>query len=547
LSIDCPIFTVPYLTEEAGREYPCTSEMERAAILCLSEAKRKKGGFLSGAEKISCIARLYYPFWIVPWNDKCVVVDGLDIISSNIRHYEAPDVLEFTEALRRSSSSPKPFINTLKRHIQTFQKFKSSRKVAFRGIIFDESLLRSFSSILNEAEEVEADDRSRLPFAPTLISREEAEDRSKHLIEEWNLLNDEVESLHYAIEVLNLESEHHKEKISIEINEIRREYDERISKTRKLVDKSIKGLTREMEREKSRVERDFRRRLDRLERERSRVEDRIETLSISLRRAVEARRRQKSRYPKRSTTRIDSRISKYRDNIQVLKRRLTELKRMEDDARREMQRRIREIEEKYQGAINEELEKLRVLEEARRRELSEKSELISQIDQLSSSIESHIRGLMERKADEMESLERRALPFRFEGTSLVGIPFYMSVFESSRRVRVEVYPPMIAKAYKGLLQRIKRVFFSFSLESRIGLLLNQRYPDLSKEVFFKVKDIISSNISFKSRILEVGRANNLLNSPDFANSIVKGVVELEREGWINGDEAHRLIRMYAGG
>ena len=106
---------------------------------------------------------------------------------------------------------------------------------------------------------------------------------------------------------------------------------------------------------------------------------------------------------------------------------------------------------------------------------------------------------------------------------------------------------MIAKGYKGLLQRIKRAFFSFSLESRIGLLLNQRYPDLSREVFLKVKDIISSNISYKSRILEVGRANNLLNSPDFANSIVKGVVELEREGWINGDEAHRLIRMYAGG
>jgi len=547
LSVDYPIFTVPYLTEEAGREYPCTSEMERAAILSLSEAKRKKGGFLSGEEKISCIARLYYPFWIVPWNNKCIVVDGLDMISSNIRHHEAPDVLKFTEALRKSSSSPKPFIDTLKRHIQTFRKFKSSRKVAFRGIVFDESLLRSFSSILSEAEEVEADERSHLPFAPMLISMEEAEDRSKHLIEEWNLLNDEVESLHYAIEVLNLESERHKEKISIEINEIRKEYDERISKTRKLVDKSVRSLTREMEREKSRVERDFRRRLDRLERERSKLEDRIETLSSSLRRALEARRRQKSRYPRRSTTRIDSRISKYRDNVQVLKKRLSELKRMEDDVRREMQRKIGAIEEKYQGAINKELEKLRVLEEARRRELSEKSELISQIDQLSSSIESHIRGLMEIKADEMESLERRALPFRFEGTSLFGIPFYMSVFESSRRVRVEVYPPMIAKGYKGLLQRIKRAFFSFSLESRIGLLLNQRYPDLSREVFLKVKDIISSNISFKSRILEVGRANNLLDSPDFANSIVKGVVELEREGWINGDEAHRLIRMYAGG
>ena len=543
-----PIFLIPYLTEELERENPCTAEMERAAILCLSEAKRKKIGILGGiSERISCIAKLYYPLWAVPWDDRCIIIDGLDMISSNVTGSEVPDVLGFTEDLHRSSSSLALFLETLKRHSQTFQRFKSSRRITLKGVVNEDPVLKSLMKIFREALKISGEDESDVAFAPLIISQEQAEERAQRFIEQWNFLNSELDSLLYAIEVLNREAEHHKEKISLEIEEIRRDYNLRISRTRKQVDRKVKSLVKEKEKAKSKIENTGKRRLEKIIKEKNRLKERIERFNLSLREALETRKRQKSRYPKRSTTRIDSRIAKYRNEIRMLKERISELGKQEAKIRRETSRRLKEIEERYRVMIVGELEKLEVLEEARKLEISEKSELISRIDQISSAIESQVRGLIAGKTEEINRLEGKAVPFEIGETSLVGIPFYIAIFESPKRVRAEIYPPMVAKSYTSVTQKIKRMFFSFSLESRIELLLNPRFPELNREIFLNLEKRLRSSISFRQMIFETGKSNNLLGSPEFASSIAEGIGELEREGWVGRDERQKIMKIYAGG
>lgn len=540
-----PVFLVPYVTEESERENPCTVEMERAAILCLSEAKRKKVGILAGgSEKISCIAKLYYPLWAVPWDDRCIIVDGLNIISSSIRRNKVPDVLGFTEDLNKSLSSFALFLDALKQHSQTFRRFKSSRRITLKGIVNKTSVLKSLTTIFREAVKLNEEERLDVVFVPLIISHEQAEARAQRFIEQWDVLNDEIDSLLYAIEVLNEAGEYHKEKISAEIEEIRKDYDLRISRTRKLVDKKVKNLVKEKEKAKSKIEKAAKRRLEKIIREKNRLKERIERFSSSLREAVEARKRQKSRYPKRSTTRIDNRIAKYRNDTRMLREKISELEKMEANIRRETYERLKDVEKRHRIAIAEELGKLEILEEAMKLEISEKSELISRIDQLSSTIESQIRELIAEKSVEIENLERKAMQFELKETSLIGIPFYMIIFESPKRVRVEIYPPMVAKSYTSALQRIKRMFFSFSLESRMELLLNQRFPELDKEIFMNLKRRIGSSITFRAMIFETERSNNLLESSKFANSIAEGMGELEREGWIGREEGQKIMRMY---
>ena len=542
------VFLVPYLTEESERENPFTAEMERAAILCLSEAKRKKAGILSGrSERISCIAKLCYPLWAVPWDDRCIIIDGLDMTSSSIRRNELPDVLKFTEDLNRSSPSLDLFLKSLKRHSQTFKGFKSSKRIDFRGIVDKAPILESLTTIFREAVKIGGEDGSDVVFVPLIISQEQAEEKARRLIEQWDFLNSEIDSLLYAIEVLSGETEHHKGKISREIEEIRRDYDSRISHTKKLVDRKVKSLVKEKEKAKSRVENTSQRRLEKIIREKSRLKERIERFNSSLREAVETRRRQKSKYPKRSTTRIDNKIAKYRNEIQMLREKISELERLESKTRRETLRRLKEIEERYRIMIAEELEKLEILEEARKLEISEKSELISRIDRASSTIESQIRGLIAEKTEELKKLENKTVPFEIEETSLIGIPFYLAIFESPKRVRAEIYPPMVAKSYTSALQRIKRMFFSFSLESRMELLLNPRFPELNREIFLNLEKRIRSSISFRETIFETGKSNNLLESSNFASSIAEGIGWLEREGWIGRDEGQRIMKMYAEG
>ena len=538
-----PILLVPYLIDDSERENPCTPKMERAAILCLSEAKRKKAGILSRrSERISCIAKLHYPLWAVPWDERCIIIDGLDIISSSIKSSVTPDVLEFTEALHRSSSSLNLFLETLRRHSKTFQRFKSLRKVSLKGVISEVPLLRSLITILEDAE-TGAKEWIDAAFIPP-IPMEQAEKRAYRFIAEWENINSEIDSLFYAIEVLSGETERHKEKIFLEIKTIQGDYDLRISRTRKLVDKKVKSLIKEKERIKGKIEKTGNRRLEKIIREKERLKDRFERLRLSLREALEIRKRQKKKYPNRSTTRIDNKIAKYRSDMQILKEKISNLERAEERTRREILERLREAEERYGSMIGEELEKIRFLEEARNLEISEKRKIISRIDRVSSAIEAQIRELIAEKTKEKENLENRAISFELKEASLIGIPFYIAIFKSPKRERAEIYPPMIAKSYTSTLQRIKRVFFSFSLESRMELLLNSRLPDLDREIFQNLKRRMESSISFRKMIFEAGRSNNLLESPSFADDVAEGISELEEEGWISRDERRRIIAMY---
>jgi len=519
--------------------------MERAAILCLSEAKRKKPGILTGSsEKISCIAKLYYPFWGMPWNGRCILIDGLDMFSSKIKHDGIPDVLMFTEDLNKSSSSFNLFLEVLKQHSKTFQRFTSSKELHLKGIVNKSLMLKPLTVILNEDEKISKEDNSEAVFVPPIISEVKAEERAQEFIDQWNILNSEIDSLHYAIEVLNEKTEHHKEKISAEIEEIHKDYDLRISRTKKLVDRKVKSLVKEKEKTESRIERVYKRRLEKILKEKDRLKLKIDRLNVSLREAEKRRKRQIRRYPKRSTTRIDNTIVKYRNEIRILKKKIAEIAKLEAEIRRETQNKLKEIEEKYRAVIAEELEKLKILEEARKLEVSEKSELMSQMDQASSAIESQLRELIAEKIKEIDNLENKAIPAEVEETSLIGIPFYLTIFESSRRVRAEIYPPMVARNSIGTIQKIKRMFFSFSLESRMEILLNPRFPELNREIFLKLEKKIKSNFTFRELMFETAKSNNLLGSSKFMNSVAKGIEELEEEGWINNNERRSIIEMY---
>ena len=539
------VFLVPYTIEETNREGPYTSEMEEATILLFSEAKRRKTGILiGGSEKITCIAKLYYPFWAVPWEDNCIIIDGLGLASSSTVYRKIPDVLGFIEDLNRYSSSFSLFLKALRRHSRTFQGFRYLRIVPFRSVVGEQSVLEALARALRESSKLDREDMLGLAFAPLTLSRKQAEARAQRLISQWNILNDEVDALFHAIDVLDAESSHHKEKISLEIKEIREDYDSRILKTKKIVDRRVRSLVKEKEKAKSKIEKAAERRLGKIIREEDRLKERIERLRLLLHEALDARKRQKKRYPKRSTSRIDNKIAKYRSNIKTLRDRLSELRSVASEIRRETLKKIDEVERKYQLLIEEELNKVEVLEEAKRAEISKRSEVIAQIDSLSSKIESQIRILIEKKTEDMKKIENKMVPFKIEETSLIAVPFYITIFESSRKVRAEIFPPAVAKSYTSTIQRIKRMLFSFSLEARMGLLLNQRFPSISKEVFGRLERKIESDVPFRKALFKVGTSNNLLNSPKFISDVKEGIERLVEEGWISNDEGGRILEEY---
>ena len=61
---------LPFSTLSKDRTEPFTDDMEKAAIYCLAELERSKGGGLivkKPEEKLVFVSKFYYPILTVPW------------------------------------------------------------------------------------------------------------------------------------------------------------------------------------------------------------------------------------------------------------------------------------------------------------------------------------------------------------------------------------------------------------------------------------------------------------------------------------------------
>ncbi len=542
-----PTLIVPFVTEEPERERPFTSEMEKATILCLVEAKRRKPRILRGAaEEIEFVAKLYYPLWGVPWRDRCIIVDGLGLSSATIIASQIPNVLDFTEDLERSSLSFNAFRESLKKHGQTFERLASTKEEVAEAIIGAGPVLSTLSSLVRQAERVKGEPRTDAVFLPRKFSKEQAERRAEGFINIWTRVRGEVDALQYALQALEEMTEHHKEKIPLEIEQIWGEYEDRISEMKRLVDKRINQLTKRRDRETARASKAYDRRLKEALRQEGRLRQKIEELKGSLKGQRKRRKEQKRRYPKRSTTRIDNRIESYQRKIRELSRELRELSELKDDIQVEREASLKMIEEEYLALAAREMEKLEILEEARNLEVSERREEIKEAEEASASIKAQIERLIEQKRSDMEEFERRTLPLEVKSTILIGIPFYLTQYRSSRGRRKEIFPPVSGESYEGIIKKLHRAILSFNLDARIQLLLNPRSPELNERIFMNFKKILRKDTALGGVVSEIGMSGNLLELPNFKEEAAKGMKELLGEDWLNREEVERILSICAG-
>jgi len=538
---------LPFATEEPDRERAFTSEMEKAAILCLAEAKRKKPRILRGAaEEIEYVAKLHYPLWGVPWRDRCIAIDGLGLSSATIIDGQIPDVLDFTEDLERSSLSFDDFRKSLKKHGQTFERFASTREEVAEAVIGAGPVVNALSSLVKQAEKVKDKPRTDAIFLQYDFPKEEAERRAEHFISKWTRARVEVDALQYALQALEEMMDHHKEKMPVEIEQIWGEYEDRISEMKKLVDKRISQLTRRKERETARALKAHNRRLKEALKEEGRIRQKIEELKGSTKYQQQRRKEQKRRYPKRSTSRIDNRIDSYKRKLKDLSRKGRELPELKEDIQKEREASLKMVEEEYLAMASREMGKLEILEQSRNLEVSEKREEVKEAEEASSSIKAQIGRLIEQKKSDLQELERKTLPLKVKSTILIGIPFYLMQYKSSRGTRREICPPFSAASYEGMIKKLQRAVLSFNLDARIQLLLNPRSPELDGQVFMSLKRSLDRDPALREAVSEIALSGNLLELPNFKEEATRGMKELQAEGWLNRDEVEKILSICSG-
>ncbi len=149
-----PKFMIPFSVPAATRTEPFTQEMEKAAVFCLAEMERMKGGGLllkKQEEKLFFLAEFGYPLWLAPWNDMTLVFDGLKTTVHAVAYGTITDVDAFAQNVQRSSKSQETYMSFLADNVN-YSQITEKEKTKNAAVILQKIDIKSFANFLSSLQ-----------------------------------------------------------------------------------------------------------------------------------------------------------------------------------------------------------------------------------------------------------------------------------------------------------------------------------------------------------------------------------------------------------
>jgi len=536
---------LPYVIEDADRKKSFTYDMEVAAILCLAEAERKKPGILDvSPERISFISKLHYPLLAVPWENECFIVDGLGFFSHTITHMKPPDVKLFTEDIKRNTAVRKLYRSNLEKHAQTFKEFIGTDQFLIEAVVSDKNLLSAIFEYLKQSF-LSKKNTELIGLAPPKLDEKAALVVAGKIIGHWGQIQSEIKGLKYAIGVLNEETSFHAHKILREIEQVRGMYEKETLRVNPLIEKMMERLVMEREAKVKKAikvtERDLKAALKEMDKQERKLR-RLERSKRGFERKRNARKRKGDKpgesYWNSEVKRCKNKMSEMEEEIKVLSHRI-------ERTRKQKEVTLEKLNKEYQAMIDRERGRTADLEASRDYEIAAKRKEIEELRSEASSIINLVEQLIEQKKLQASQLKEVAVPWRPEGVALICVPFYFVQYETDARSRSNLYAPVIAMGYEGIVKRIQRAILSFNLEYRIKLLLRTRSRALERIFASVLAQKTSEDQNLKEVLHRLCCSNNLLSIPDLRGVLSRGMEELKGEGWINSEEKDAILNAYA--
>ena len=92
------------------------------------------------------------------------------------------------------------------------------------------------------------------------------------------------------------------------------------------------------------------------------------------------------------------------------------------------------------------------------------------------------------------------------------------------------------------IQKIRKKL-SYSLESKINTLMKSRSKALERTLS-SFEEMLNQEKGTRRTLSHLGKSHNLLTSTGFKAKVMKGVDELEAEGWIRPEEKATVLEAY---
>ncbi len=532
---------LPFITNASTDKENLSFPAELACVVCLAEMQRKKPGFLRDrSEKIGFISKLYYPYWIVPNDTSCLLVDGLNNASFPFTFNEPTKISLFVEELGKTAGNPQKMLEALQAlardHAQT-----SPVTLSFPALQGDKDLLTLFLhyNSLQAPSEIQANDL----ISPE-VDEKAALDTRQAFGRVLRVLQADAKGLQFAIGMLKEQLAFQKQAAENEIDVLKVRSEQQVFALKPVVDKAIKKLTQKHEKALATLQRVGERKLSKLDRARERY---IQKLAAAEKKK-EATQKKIDNAKKRGSSKSSAgsfALKKYQRDIDAAKKEIKALAEETETLKKDLERTQKQRQEDFEKAVGFEEAKITQIIEASEAKVAAKQKQINDMTSAATTIilrfESIIDELKRSGAALESQVEVTYSPAGLEAPFLVQVPLYMINFVKGEEVRYILISPVSLGEETGMLDELKNLL-KRTPDPKIKTLMRPLYRTLEENLTAAVLGRAERDPVFRLQLNQLCRSNNLIDQDTFAVTLNEGLDEIQKKGYITGEEASSLCK-----
>ena len=531
---------LPFVTLSQTDMEPLIKDAERAAVFCLAELDRNKGGGFfkkQPPEKLLFITEVHYPFWVFPFGDLVLLFDGLNVASHSITYSALPDLKVFKDNMNARSEARQIYVTFLSNHLNYFQGSDSEETKVIDGLITDEDFLRDFMSYLKEATITEASVVDSVLISPTndeaaiqSIVQGVEKSRSKFV--------EEVSELNKIIKLLNLKTQEFLTMLREEVKETEERFSEQIEKAKASLENETSRINREYAEKITEISTKFEQEILVLQTEIIKLEKAKEQLSTEIEHC-------EAEIKAATINKDDVAEQQWKEKRSELKKELPEIL----TKTKALEEKIREIEEnkkhvvfqlksEVDAKIKEAAKDLMELESSRDAEIKIYQGEMEKLEELTSNIIGRVDKLAKMRDVTIAEFDRLGIQQKGINSTLVYMPFYLVCYQLGANKRYTCFAPSFVSGV-SLGVKLRGAIG----KGRISQLLQPRSKKIVS-ILNKFAVLLEENIVFGREINEACRKVNMLEATNLRESIKKGLGKLKEDGWLSEEEcasSNRII------
>ena len=531
---------LPFAILSENRKEPFTTDIEAAALFCLAETERAKGGGIvmkQPEEKIAFITKVGYPLWLVPWNETVLVFDGLNRSSYALPYAGIPDVKPFMENLRRSSRTRETHLAFLRDHINYFQTSAAEKTLSIGGLIRNSEFLSELDTYRSEAMDP-ADQKLPAGLLTHILDESAISLELRDLENTHSSFQEDVGCLYRCMKFLNRATNHYirvlrgkikavKDEFALRIKEEEERVAPRVELLRDDYDTRITDVARNFERQRLPIQKEK----VKLERAKENAYERIEKYRLEAKTHAENDDRAGEQKWKEKSSKQKKELSEIEEHLKQTEKALKDL-----EERRSLE--IFKYRDELEAKVKEARKTILELEASRDAKVLLYRQEMEKLEKQTKTI-SDLVGWNAKQRDaniaEFGKLGMRK-ELGFEGEALYYVPFCMVCYKTETKKRYLIVPPSFASSI-GLTTKLKGVLG----RARVKEILVPRFKVVSS-LMDTLQLLAQQSAAFETEVRELGAKNNILNLESMGEEIKKGLGYLKNEGWLSEKEHEAMLQ-----